>query len=84
MMHFVRTFSIMRAEGTKLIAIEKVRNYGKIVYIQNTFENGWWEDVYHWPSSYPHRSAPGHELPKPSNKSGIFQLLGTISVVLFY
>ena len=41
MMHFVRTFSITRAQGVRLIAIEEVRNYGKIVYIQNNFENGW-------------------------------------------
>ena len=41
MMHFVRTFLIMRAQGVRLIAIEEVRNYGKIVYIQNNFENGW-------------------------------------------
>ena len=40
-MHFVRTFSIMRAQDVRLIAIEEVRNYGKIVYIQNNFENGW-------------------------------------------
>ena len=44
MMHFVRTFSIMPAED--VIAIENIRNYGKIVYIKNVFENGWWEDVY--------------------------------------
>ena len=31
MMHFVRTFSIMRAQGVRLIAIEEVRNYGKDV-----------------------------------------------------
>ena len=41
MMHFVRTFSIMRTQGGRLIAIEEVRNCGKIVYIQNNFENGW-------------------------------------------
>ena len=35
MMHFVRTFSIMRALGVGLIAMEEVRNYGKIVYIKN-------------------------------------------------
>ena len=40
MMHFVRTFSIMRASGVRLIAIEEIRNYGKIVYIENIFENG--------------------------------------------
>ena len=40
MMHFVPTFSIMRAEGVRFIAITEVQNYGKIVYIQNIFENG--------------------------------------------
>ena len=38
--HFVRTFSIMRALGVRLIVIEKVQNYGKIVFIKNMFENG--------------------------------------------
>ena len=42
MMHFVRTFSIMRAQGVMLIAIEEVRNYEKIIRIKNMFENGWW------------------------------------------
>ena len=51
MMRFVRTFSIMLAYGVKLIAFEEVRNYEKIVYIKNIFENGWWEDAYS--SSYP-------------------------------
>ena len=49
MMHFVRSVSIMRAKGVRLIAIEEVRNYWKIVYIKNIFENGWWVDAY--PSS---------------------------------
>ena len=31
MMHFVRPFSIIRAYGVRLIAIEEARNYGKIV-----------------------------------------------------
>ena len=31
MMHFVLTFSLMRVEGVRLIAIEEVRNYEKIV-----------------------------------------------------
>ena len=59
MMHFVRTFSIMRACDLSRIAIEEVRNYGKIVglYIKNIFENGWWVDAY--PSTYPPGSAPG-------------------------
>ena len=40
MMRFVRIFSIMPALGVELIAIKEVRNYGKIVYIKNIFENG--------------------------------------------
>ena len=36
MVHFVRTFSIMRALGVKLIVIEKVRNYGKVAVLLNT------------------------------------------------
>ena len=51
MLHFVRTFSFMRAYSVKLIAIKKVRNYGKIACIKNIFENGRWKDAY--PSSYP-------------------------------
>ena len=82
MMHFVRAFSIMRTYRVKLIAIEGVRDYGKIVYIKNIVENGWWEDAY--PPSYPHGSAPGHKVQKPSKESSIFQSLGTISFVLFY
>ena len=39
MMHFVRTFPIMRAQGVRLIVIEKVRNYEKLVFIKNMFEN---------------------------------------------
>ena len=43
MMPFVRTFSIMRAQGVRFIAIEEVQIYEKIVYIKNIFENGWWK-----------------------------------------
>ena len=64
MMHFVRTFSIMRAYGVRLIAIEEARNYEKIVYIKNMFENGWWKDAYL--SSYSPAFASGHKLQKPS------------------
>ena len=40
MMHFVCAFLI----------IEKVRNYGKTVFIKNMFENGWWgECITHIP-----------------------------------
>ena len=80
MMHFVRTVSSMRAYGVRLIAIEEVGNYGKIVYIKNMFRNGWWEDAY--PSSYHSGSAPGHKPQKPSKESGMFLSHGTI--VLFF
>ena len=30
----------VHAEGVRLIAMEEIRNYGKIVYIKNIFENG--------------------------------------------
>ena len=81
MMHFVRTFSIMRAYGVRLIAIKEVRSYGKIVYIVSIFENGWYEDAYS--SSYPPVSTPSHKLQKLSKKSGISQSFGTINFVFF-
>ena len=65
-MHF---YACLRLIG--LIAIKEVRSYGKIVYIKNIFENGWWMNAY--PSSYPPGSVPGHKLQKPSKKFGIFQ-----------
>ena len=34
MIHFVCTFFIVRAWGIRLIVIEKVRNYGKIIFIK--------------------------------------------------
>ena len=40
-MHFVRTFSIMRGLGVRLIVIKKVRNYGEMVFIKNMFRNDW-------------------------------------------
>ena len=40
-MDFVCTFSIMRALGVRFIVIEKVRYYGKIVYIKNVVEKDW-------------------------------------------
>ena len=54
-----------------------------IICIKNIFENGWWEDAY--PSSYPSGFAPNYKLQKPlKESSGIFQSLGTISIVLVY
>ena len=73
MMHFVRTFSIMRAFCVRLIATEEAQNYGKIVglYITNILHDGWWGNAI--ASSYPPGSAPGHTLQKPWKESGIFQ-----------
>ena len=51
MMHPVRTFSIMRAVGVKAYRYQRGSEFGKILYIKNVLENGWWEDAY--PSSYP-------------------------------
>ena len=68
-----KTYSYRR--GSKL-------QYRKIVCIKKIFENGCWEDVY--PSSYLSRSAPGRKLQELSKESGIFQSLGTNSIVLVY
>ena len=81
MSNFVRTFLIMRVLIARLIAIEEVRNYEKIVYIKSIFENGWWEDAY--PSSYPPGSVRDPKLQKPSKESGIFQSFGTIILFFF-
>ena len=45
MIHFVRAFLIMCALGVRLIVIEKVQNYEKIVFIKDMFENGRWGDA---------------------------------------
>ena len=39
-------FLNMRAEDVRLIANKEIRNYEKIAYIKNIFENGRWEDAY--------------------------------------
>ena len=44
-MPFVCTFSIMCAKGVRFIVMKKVRNYEKIVFIKNMFENDWWGDA---------------------------------------
>ena len=80
-MHFAHTFLSMRAQGVRLTAIEEVRNYEKIVYVKNIFENGWWE--MHTPHPTPIGSAPGHKLHKPSKESGMFQSLDIIRFVFF-
>ena len=33
----------------KTYCYQRGSNYGKIVYIKNTFENSWWEDAYSYP-----------------------------------
>ena len=68
---------IVRAEGVRLIAMEEIRYYGKIAFIKNIFENGWWEDAYS--SSYP----PGHELQKPSKESAYFSHLAPLILFFF-
>ena len=56
MMHFVCTVSIMRAYA---YCYEEVRNYKKILFIQNIVENGWWGDAYAAYPTSPPESAPG-------------------------
>ena len=81
MIHFVRTFLIMRVYGVMLTAIKEVQNYKKIVCIKNIFENGWWEDAY--PSFYPSGFAPGHKLQKPSKSLAYFSHLAPLVLLLF-
>ena len=71
-----RVFDV-RAKGVRLIAMEEVRNYGKIVYIINIFEMAGGR------MHAPHPIAPGHKLQKPSKESGLFQSLGTINFFFF-
>ena len=40
MVQFVRSFSIVRASGARLVVIEKVRNYEKFVFIKNIVGKG--------------------------------------------
>ena len=83
MMHFVLTFSIMRAYGVRLIAIEEVRNYRKVVYIKNFPKMAFGR--IHTPHATP-LDPPlyGHKLQKSSKESGIFQSLRTINFILAY
>ena len=64
-----------------LIAIEEVRNYGKIVCIKNILKMVGVR-MHTYPASYPPGSAPGHKQQKPSKESGMFQCLGTVNFVL--
>ena len=50
-----------------ITGIKKVRNYRKIVCIENIFENGWWEDAY--PSSY------SYPLPIPTPSAYSYPIL---------
>ena len=67
----------------RLIAIEEVRNHGKIVTCTlKTFLKMAGGGCI--PFIPPPGSAPGHKLQEQSKECGIFQALGTISFVLFY
>ena len=50
MMLFVRVVSVSVLTATKTYCYEEVRNYGKILFIQNVVENSWWGDAY---AAYP-------------------------------
>ena len=70
MMHFVSTFSIMRAYGVRLTVIEEARSSGEIVFMK-TFSKmtGGRMHTFH---STPPGSALGHKLQTPSKESGIY------------
>ena len=53
-MHFVRTFSIMRALGVRLVVVEKLQNYEKFLFIKTSLKMAGGGDV----SLTPPGSAP--------------------------
>ena len=65
----------------RLIAIEDVRNYGKIVYIKNIFENSWWEDTY--PSSYPPESTQAISYRNHEKSLAYFSYLAPLILFFF-
>ena len=79
-MHFVRTFSIMCAQGVKLVAIEEVRNYGKIVYIKNIVENGWWR----MRTSHPTPLDPPLAISYKNHQNSLAYLSHLAPLVLFF
>ena len=42
MMHFVRSVSTNVLKATMAYYYEEIQNHGKILFIHNTVENGWW------------------------------------------
>ena len=46
MMHFVRAFSTYAYLRCKAFVIEEVQTCGRIVFIKNIGENGWWEETF--------------------------------------
>ena len=50
MMYLFAQLRLCVLKSTKAYRYEEVRNYGKILFIQNIVENGWWGDAY--PISY--------------------------------
>ena len=81
MMHFVRTFSIMRAYGVRLIALSKrLEIMEKLHSLHEKHFRKWLVEGYAYPPGF----APGHKLQKLSKESSTFQSLGTINFVIFY
>ena len=46
MMHLFAQFRLCAHKATQAYCYEEVRNYAKIVVIQNIVENGWWGGAY--------------------------------------
>ena len=56
MMHFICTFSILRAYDVRLIVIKKVQNYGKLYSSKTCLKMVAWRDASpHLPWICPHR-----------------------------
>ena len=69
MMHFVRTVLIIRVlKATKAYCYKEVRNYGKVLFIQNIVENGWWGGMHTQHTPHPPGFAPGFIITKDGLK----------------
>ena len=44
----------MGVYDVSIIVVKEVQNYGKIVFVKNNIENGWWGEM------HPPASAPGY------------------------
>ena len=72
-------FDYARLRRIRLIAIEEVRNHGKILYIENIYENGWLQNAY--PSSIP--LDPPLAISYTNHQKGLAYFSYLVSLILF-